>query len=156
MGTASENGSCATLSTVKTYGYGTPDEDTRYSINFFSDTVYVEGNVVTMQGGAPLVYKPLEVKLDLTGSPYEKTAGARMSKYEIDRTAYSDGQLQSNDIVLFRYADVVLMAAEAKVRNRQDGSEELNQVRRRVDIPERTATLATILDGRLLELMWEG
>lgn len=79
-----------------------------------------------------------------------------MSKYEIDRTAYSDGQLQSNDIVLFRYADVVLMAAEAKVRNRQDGSEELNQVRRRVDIPERTATLATILDGRLLELMWEG
>ena len=79
-----------------------------------------------------------------------------MSKYEIDRTAYSDGQLQSNDIVLFRYADVVLMAAEAKVRNGQDGSEELNQVRRRVDMPDRTATLATILDERLLELMWEG
>ena len=156
VGTASENGSCATLSTIRAYGYGTPEEDTRYAFNFYSDTVYVEGKVVTMQGGDPLVYMPLEVNLDLTGSPYEKTAGARMSKYEVDRTAYSDGQLQSNDIVLFRYADVLLMAAEAKVRNGEDGSAELNQVRRRVDMPERTATLSTILDERLLELMWEG
>ena len=79
-----------------------------------------------------------------------------MNKYEIDRTAYSDGQLQSNDIVLFRYADVVLMAAEAKVRNGEDGSEELNTIRRRAGMPERTATLDNILDERLLELMWEG
>lgn len=91
-----------------------------------------------------------------SGSPYEKTAGARMSKYEVDRSAYSDGHLQSNDIVLFRYADAVLMAAEAKVRNGEDGSAELNAVRRRVGMPERNATLASILDERLLELMWEG
>ena len=156
VGTGSENGACATVATVKTYGYDTPDEDTRYRMNFFSDTVYVDGKMVTLQDGTPLVYSPLEVILDLTGSPYEKTAGARMNKYEIDRTAYSDGQLQSNDIVLFRYADVVLMAAEAKVRNGEDGSEELNTIRRRAGMPERTATLDNILDERLLELMWEG
>lgn len=156
VGTASENGSCATVSTVNTYGYDTPDEDARYAWNFFSDTLYIDGHVVTLQDGSPLVYMPLEVKLDLTGSPYEKTAGARMNKYETDRTAYSDGHLQSNDIVLFRYADVVLMAAEAKVRNGEDGAAELNLIRQRAGMPERTATLDHILDERLLELMWEG
>ena len=156
VGTLSENGSCATVSTVRTFGYGTPDEDARFRLSFFADTVYVDDKVVTIQGGDPLVYMPLEVKLDLTGSPYEKTAGARMNKYEIDRTAYSAGQLQSNDIVLFRYADVVLMEAEAKVRNGEDGTDELNKIRSRVGMPERKATLSTILDERLLELAWEG
>lgn len=156
VSTASENGSCATVNTVKKYGYGTTAEDTRFRMNFYADMVYVDDKVVTLQSGEPLVYQPLEVKLDLTGSPYEKTAGARMSKYEVDRTAYSDGQLQSNDIVLFRYADVLLMAAEAKVRNGEDGSVELNLVRSRVGMPNRQATLNTILDERLLELMWEG
>ena len=47
----------------------------------------MDGNLVYLDNGEPLIYHPLEVKLDLTGSPYEKTAGARMSKYEIDRTA---------------------------------------------------------------------
>ena len=37
-----------------------------------------------------------------------------MAKYEVDRTSYMDGKLQSNDIVLFRYADALLMKAEAK------------------------------------------
>ena len=64
-----------------------------------------------------------------------------MRKYEIDRTAYSDGKLQGNDIVLFRYADVLLMKAEAKVRNGEDGSAELNAVRNRVRMGARTATL---------------
>ena len=64
--------------------------------------------------------------------------------------------MQNNDIVLYRYADVLLMKAEAKVRNGEDGSAELNAVRTRVGMPARKTTLATILDERLLELMWEG
>ena len=79
-----------------------------------------------------------------------------MAKYEVDRTSYMDGKLQSNDIVLFRYADVLLMMAEAKVRNGEDGSAELNQVRSRVSMPSRPATLDNILEERLLELVWEG
>lgn len=156
IGMDSENGTCATLSTVKTYAYGTDSIDKRYAINFYSDTLRVDGKIVNLDNGKPLVYMPLEVKLDLTGSAYEKTAGARMSKYEIDRTAYSDGQLQNNDIVLFRYADVLLMKSEAKVRNGADGTSELTEVRTRAGMPARKATLTTLLDERLLELMWEG
>ena len=36
-----------------------------------------EQQVVLLDNGEPLVYKPLAVQPDLTGSPYEKTAGAR-------------------------------------------------------------------------------
>lgn len=156
IGMDAENGTSATLSTVRAYGYGTSGVDTRYAINFYSDTLRVDGSIVRLDNGQPLVYMPLEVRLDLTGTTYEKTAGARMSKYEIDRTAYSDGKLQDNDIVLFRYADVLLMKAEAKVRLGEDGSAEFNEVRSRVGMPRREATLANILDERLLELMWEG
>jgi hypothetical protein len=156
IGMDSENGTSATVSTVRTYGYGTDSIDTRYAINFYSDTLRVDGKIVKLDDGTPLVYMPLEVKPDVTGSKYEKTAGARMSKYEIDRTAYADGKLQNNDIVLFRYADALLMKSEAKVRNGEDGSAELNMVRSRVNMPYRQATLKTILDERLLELVWEG
>ena len=48
------------------------------------------------------------------------------------------------------------MKAEAKVRNGEDGTEELNAIRSRVGMPARPATLKTILDERLMELMWEG
>lgn len=99
---------------------------------------------------------PLELKRNLTGSPYLYTAGARMAKYEVDRTAHSDGRQPDNDIVLFRYADVLLMKAEAKVRNGEDGTIELNAVRDRVGMPHREATLDNILEERLLELVWEG
>ena len=156
LGMGSENGTSATVSTVETYGYGTNIVDTRYTLNFYSDTLRIDGNVIYLSKNKPLVYMPLEIKLDLTGTKYEKTAGARMSKYEIDRTAYSDGKLQDNDIVLFRYADVLLMTAEAKVRNGQNGNAELNRVRARVSMPARSATLKNILDERLMELMWEG
>ena len=79
-----------------------------------------------------------------------------MSKYEIDRKAFFDGKLQDNDIVLYRYADVLLMLAEAKVRNGQNGDAELHLVRARAGMGPRTATLDNILAERLLELMWEG
>src|SRR3712207_4249403 len=84
IGMDAENGTCATLSTLKTYGYGTAHEDTRYRQNFYSDTLRVDGKKVLLDNGQPLVYMPLEVKLDLSGSKYEKTAGARMAKYEIE------------------------------------------------------------------------
>ena len=64
-----------------------------------------------------------------------------MKKYEVDETATKDGKLMENDIVLFRYADVLLMKSEAKVRNGEDGYAELNEVRGRVNASSRTATL---------------
>lgn len=156
LGMAAENGSCATSSTVKANAYGTPQEDKRYRQNYWSDTLKIDGKVVTLDNGQPLIYMPLAVEVNLTYSPYVKTAGARMNKYETDRTAHADGKLQDNDIVLFRYADALLMKAEAKVRNGESGTEELNKVRHRAGMPARTTTLDNILQERLIELAWEG
>ena len=156
LGGSSENGTSANISTVLAYGYGTDEEDARFEKNFYAGVVEVDGKPVMMDNGEPLEYFPLELKLNLTGSPYVKTAGARMAKYEVDRTSHSDGRQPDNDIVLFRYADAILMKAEAKVRNGEDGSAELNEVRNRVGMPYREATLENILEERLLELVWEG
>ena len=79
-----------------------------------------------------------------------------MKKYEVDETGTKDGKLIENDIVLFRYADVLLMKSEAKVRNGGNGDAELNEVRQRVNAPRRTATLENLLIERQLELAWEG
>ena len=155
-GTASENGTCATIATVKEYAYNTDSVDTRWDQDFYYDTVRVDGNTITLDGGETLVYYPLEVKVNLTGSPYIRTAGARMKKYEVDRNAYNDGKNQDNDIVLFRYADVLLMRAEAKVRNGESGQADFDAVRSRVGMNHRPATLGNILSERRMELMWEG
>ena len=155
-GGSSENGTCATVSTVKAYGYGTDHVDNRFKTNFYADTVFVDGKKIYLDNGKPLVYMPLELKLNLSDSPYKQTAGARVGKYEVDRTAYSDGRQVDNDIVLFRYGDALLMKAEAKVRNGEDGSIELNAIRDRVGMPHVESTLNNILKERLLELVWEG
>ena len=64
-----------------------------------------------------------------------------------------------NDIVLFRFADVLLMRAEARLRgnfNILPGLIDLNSVRSRVGMPVRELTLENIFNERLLELAWEG
>lgn len=156
LGWGSENGTCATISTMKANHYGEADEDARCKMNFVAGVVKVDGHELLMDNGKPLEYQPFEVAQNLTNSKFTKTAGARMAKYEVDRTSYMDGKLQSNDIVLFRYADALLMKAEAKVRNGENGDEELNKIRARVGMPYRKATLDNILEERLLELVWEG
>lgn len=156
-GFTGENGTSATRLVLKVFGYDTPDIDNRFYLCYWADTVYgLNGKVVTDRTGQPLVYYPWEVRKDLSGTPYVETAGARMKKYEVDKNATKDGKLMDNDIVLFRFADVLLMRAEAKLRNGQDGLNDFLQVRRRAFMPDRELTLQNIYDERLLELCWEG
>ncbi len=157
LGGGSENGPCATIETLRAFKYGKPDQDTRFDITFYADTIYENGEIVLMDDKVtPLVYYPWEVKLNLTGSPYVELAGARFRKYTPDPNANADGRACHNDIVLFRYADVLLMMAEAKLRNGEDGTAELNLVRHRSLMTDTVATLETILNERHLELAWEG
>ena len=80
-----------------------------------------------------------------------------MYMFEIDRTAYDDCKLQKIDIVLYRYADALLMRAEAQIRQGASGDAALNAVRARVGLPALSgATLEDVLKERLLELVWEG
>ena len=157
-GLSGENGSSATKEVLETFGYDTPQVDARFDYCYFAGPVKdLEGNQILLDDGVtPLVYEPWNVSLDVSGKPYEKTAGARMKKYEVDKTGLKDGKLLDNDIVLFRYADVLLMQSEAKVRNGEDGDAELNLVRSRVGMAPRTATLENLLDERMMELAWEG
>ena len=166
-GFTAENGSCATLRVLDVFGYGTPDEDARFLSNYWAGEVHdLSGNVVTDRMGKPLIYYPHEVAMDLSGNAYVETAGARMKKYEVDKNATKDGKLMDNDIVLFRYADVLLMRAEAKFRlggascaTGQSGitaQQDFDAVRHRVGMPHRDITLQNLLDERLMELCWEG
>lgn len=156
-GLGGENGSSATLEVLQTYGYGTDAVDPRFDYCYFADEVYdLQGNPVLLDNGEPLIYHPDKVALDVSNTEYEQAAGARMKKYEVDNTALKDGKLMDNDIVLFRYADVLLMMSEAKVRNGEDGTAELNEVRGRVGAPYREATLENLLAERQMELAWEG
>ena len=88
----------------------------------------------------------------------ESGPGAELiKKYELDAAATNDGKLQTNDIVLFRYADVLLMISEAKVRNGESGNVELNEVRARAGAStDVVANLETLLAERLREFAWEG
>ncbi|MCD8178877.1 MAG: RagB/SusD family nutrient uptake outer membrane protein [Tannerellaceae bacterium] len=157
LGFSSENGTCATITALQIAGYDTDKVDPRFDKNYYAGIMYAaDGNIIKDNYGHTVEYVPWEVKPDLSGSPYEKMAGARMKKYEIDKTNIKDGKLIDNDIVLFRFADVLLMISEAKIRNGKNGDTELNEVRARVDAPYRQATLENILDERLLELAWEG
>ena len=156
-GLSGENGPSATIEALETFGYGTAAQDPRFDICYFAGEMYdLKGDIIKLDDGTVLVYLPWEVALDITDTPYEQTAGARMKKYEVDPTATKDGKLMENDIVLFRYADVLLMKSEAKVRNGENGDIELNQVRSRVKAARRPATLENILSERQLELAWEG
>lgn len=61
-----------------------------------------------------------------------------------------------NNVRIFRYADVLLMNAEAKVRLGRSGDEPFNQVRRRAGMPELSGvTVDQILDERRMELCGE-
>jgi len=155
-GYGGENGSCATLHTLKVFGY--PDHiDPRFLDCYHYEKVFgLDGKTVTDRTGQPLVYQPDKVLPDLSGSPYVETAGARMYKYEFDKNATQGGKLVDNDIVLFRYADVLLMRAECKLRLGKDGSADFNAVRSRAGADPRPCTLDNLLDERLLELCWEG
>ena len=156
-GWTGENGTCATLHTLAVFGYGTKYQDARFKKNFYAGQVYDLENIEVMdRTGQPLVYYPEKVKMDLSDSPYKETAGARMRKYEVDKNSTKDGALIDNDIVLFRFADVLLMRAEAKMRLGLDGSSDLNAVRRRAGMSDVECNEQTLLDERLLELCWEG
>jgi len=163
LGGGAENGACATLSTVRAFGYtgGDSSLDARFDFNFYFGQVLVGGEIVYEDDGkTPLVYHPLSVvSFDLSGLDDEKTAGARLAKYSIDATARGDGRLGNNDIVLFRFADALLMCGEAAYRL---GDKELalslvNMVYGRSNLSKYlTIDDDVLLTERLKELMWEG
>lgn len=72
------------------------------------------GEKIQDRQGNPLFFTP-EVSLVETDPKRLEVAGIRIVKYPPDYNAYSGGN-QRNQLQIFRYADVMLMVAEAKMR----------------------------------------
>jgi starch-binding outer membrane protein, SusD/RagB family len=97
-----------------------------------------------------------EVTLIASG-PTLETSGVRVLKYAPDLA--NDNDDANNDYVFFRYADVLLMKAEAILRGgtgSPDAKTLVNEVRSRANaLPLATVTLTDILDERAREFLWE-
>lgn len=94
--------------------------------------------------------------IDPTGeggqAAYNGKAYTPKSQMTPGRTNYGAG----NNIRVFRYADVLLMNAEARVRKGQNGDVPLNLVRERAGLePIQNATVDQILEERQVELALE-
>lgn len=130
--------------------------DPRLELSFYTGKVQGPDGQPVMDGDNELEYKPDAISVDVSGAAEEKTAGARWKKYAIDPSGLQAGKLQSVDYVLFRYADVLLMKAEAKLRKGMSGDQEINEVRARVGADAfSNANLNVLLDERARELSWE-
>ncbi len=105
----------------------------------------------------PLVFTR-EVTIRTSGNTLE-TAGIRVMKYAFDYSVPS-GQ-RNNDWVVFRYADVLLMQAEAILRGGTGTPAEalalVNDIRTNRGVASLAAlTLDDLIDERGRELYWEG
>lgn len=155
------NGACATVEQMKVFKYGTDEQDPRMDMTFFYGPVFVDGKPIDagLGDGAQLCYNPMDVVVDFkedVPNQILKFAGARMSKYEVDNTT-SSYLNHNNDKVFWRYADALLLAAEAKVRMGQSGDAEVNEIRDRVQAGQKSnVTLQDILDECMLEFSYEG
>ncbi|MFD1768715.1 RagB/SusD family nutrient uptake outer membrane protein [Sphingobacterium suaedae] len=105
---------------------------------------------------APLSFTR-EVTIRTSGATLE-TAGIRPMKYAFD---YAVTGQRNNDWVVFRYADVLLMQAEAILRGATGAATDalalVNGIRKERGVANLTAlTLDNLLDERARELYWEG
>ncbi|SDM10126.1 Starch-binding associating with outer membrane [Catalinimonas alkaloidigena] len=149
------NGMCAVPSFYKSYD----STDIRRQIWLQGLQTSTSGEILYCnqeRAGEPLIYTA-----DLTGleTAYENE-GVRLAKY--DYTAAKNFELES-DFAIFRYADILLMKAEALMRKNGgmapgEAVDLVNQVRARAfpNMPEKLYTAGTLtLDAMLAERGWE-
>ena len=140
-----------------TYPGALPNPGNRQNVGFLAGQQY---NLTTDaplkdRQGANLAFTR-EVSLRETGSNLEMT-GIRAQKYPYDYA--TSGDQKNNDWAYYRYADVLLMKAEALLRtgNAAEGLTIVNSVRAaRSATPLASLTEANLLDERGRELYWEG
>jgi len=104
---------------------------------------------------APLVFTRA-VKIRETDPNTLELAGIRVLKYPFDYE--TSGDFKKNDYVVFRYADVLLMKAEAMLRSNNAAGALLivNQIRlKRSALPLVSVDLNALLDERGREMYWE-
>ena len=145
--------------------------DPRWDMFFYYGDITVDGKPVPMSSDykQTLSYLPYAARLDhgspLSGSKEEYEmwcAGARVRKVEIDPSVDQFSWAfcyQEADVVVYRYSDALLLAAEAKYRLGDKGGAlaDVNAVRNRVGAEPFGAltSIKDILDERGREMVWE-
>ena len=127
--------------------------DARHDIFLVGQQYDDAGNALTDRQGNPLSFT--SSLPGITGA--SETDGIRVVKYGVDVNAA--GGDSGNDYVIIRYADVLLMKAEALLRQGDETGALaiVNDIRSRAGAAART-TLSTddLLEERGFELAWEG
>jgi len=139
------------------YPAGLPNPGHRINVGFLIGQQY---NLTTDaplndRKGHPLSFTR-EVSIRETGDNLEIT-GIRVIKYPYDYPHLN--QVNDNDWAIFRYADVLLMKAEAQLRTNQAvaATAIVNQIRlKRGATPLAAVNLDNLIDERGRELYWEG
>ena len=140
-----------------TYPGALPNPGKRVNVGFLVGQQYNLTTDAALEDrqGAPLAFTP-QVQLRETGTNLEVT-GIRVNKYPFDYG--TQGDQKNNDWVIFRYADVLLMKAEAMLRtnNAAGALPIVNDIRAKRGATALGAlTLDNLLDERGREMYWEG
>lgn len=147
----------------KSFFYGAFTIDGKVPGSGIAGSPYTRGNYLAYQGQLHMQFST-----DLAANAQNpdwanyivRWSGCRPKKPEVDKTdVHTQFSYYSNaDIVVYRMADMILLAAEAYYRLGDSGKalELINKVRGRVGADSRTSlSIKDISDERALELMWE-
>ena len=129
------------------------DGDKRKALIEYGPQFYLNGDPLLEDNGEQLVLIPIQ---DITAA--EQNEGYHVLKYSPIGVNWS-GFNADNDLVLIRYADILLIKAEALFRlgNAGEALPLVNQVRVRSNAtPLNTLTLKDLENERARELIWEG
>ena len=164
------NGFCAPKSFLDLYEYGVDrrgpcdsiqgTKDTRQWGWFLGPVYDAAGNQLVMEDkeNLPACITSVVTSLD-NATPND---GARLLKYEVEKNSTINKYCE-NDFVLFRYADVLYMKAEAALRGATNANisdiladSDFQKIRTRAGVePYTTLDLDELLDERGREFAWE-
>ena len=140
-----------------TYPGALPNPGHRVNVGFLVGQQYdLTADTALKDRKGALLSFTREVKIRETGDNLEIT-GIRVNKYPFDYA--TPGDQKNNDWAIFRYADVLLMKAEAQLRSGNVAAPLIivNDLRlKRGATPLPSVDLAKLLDERGRELYWEG
>lgn len=124
-----------------------------------TNTPFISKEGVQLEFTKDITLKLEDFTLDVGADNFAKRQGYHSIKFFTRGDDYNNGRDQSNDLPIFRYADILLMKAEAIVRGGGSGDAKglFNQIRRYVTAPEldHTPSLDEIYDERGREFLDE-
>ena len=150
------NNSWGFLNPTKEYYDALKAHDGENSIRF-KETIKTYDDVVAMDFGTTPDGKPVEFHVNTPLFGHEGYFDMKYAYYDDGAVKARNGYAYANNSILMRYAEVLLMYAEACAKTSDDGSglAALNKVQARVNAPLTELTLQNVKDEKRFELSFE-